>query len=82
MEYTKDKKALLIGRALGLARYEHRSDVGKLIDKHPDIFKNVISSILQEILYSIIKSKKVLCSWQKIWDIRKSFCVKNIIGDN
>lgn len=46
MEYTKDEKALLIGRALSLAKKEHRRDVGKLMDKHPDIFKDVISPIL------------------------------------
>ena len=46
MEYTKEEKALLIGRALSLARHEHRRSVGKLMDKHPDIFKDVISSIL------------------------------------
>jgi hypothetical protein len=46
MEYTKDEKALLIGRALSLARYEHRRALGKLMDKHPGIFKDIISSIL------------------------------------
>ena len=45
MECTQDEKALLIGRALGLARHGHRSDVGRLMDKHPDIFKDIISSI-------------------------------------
>lgn len=46
MECTKDEKAFLIGRALSLARYEHRRALGKLMDKHPDIFKDIISSIL------------------------------------
>ena len=41
MEYTKDEKALLIGMALSLAKKEHRIDVGKLMDKHPDIFISV-----------------------------------------
>lgn len=44
--YTTDEKALLIGRALALADKGHRPEVGKLMDRHPEIFNGVISSIL------------------------------------
>lgn len=46
MEYTQEEKAILIGRVLCLIRHGHRRDVGTLIDKHPDIFKSVITQIL------------------------------------
>lgn len=46
MEYTQEDKALLIGRVLGLMRHGHRRDAGALIDKHPIIFKEVITKIV------------------------------------
>ena len=46
MEYTKDEKCFIVGVALGLIKKGHRADVGRLMNKHPDIFKDIISEIV------------------------------------
>ncbi len=76
MEYTTDEKCFIVGVALGLIKKDHRFDVGRLMNKHPEIFKDIISGIVTgeitadyEIRDGILKLAQELgCKPQLIFD--------------
>lgn len=46
MECTQDEKYFIVGMALGLIKKGHRADVGRLMNRYPDIFRDIISEIV------------------------------------